>query len=200
VTTPEELDKVMKKVGPAMQASTKAMAGPNYAEVKAQMAIVKQGVLDSQQFWIEHKKEDALKFNKETLAKLDDFDKLIATDTVDTAAAAASLKAVGAACRQCGRRRARPAPVDPHVGHARGHRAPRLRRRGRPDDGAHRGGGDAARAVRDRPRNDPGRAAQRPRLRRDQLVTGGAGSAQGEHTASVTLDSRNAARREWVGG
>jgi len=101
VTTPEELDKVMKKVGPAMQASTKAMAGPNYAEVKAQMAIVKQGVLDSQQFWIEHKREDALKFNKDTLAKIDEFEKTVATDTVDAAAAGASLKAVGAACRSC---------------------------------------------------------------------------------------------------
>ena len=36
--------------------------------------------------------------------------------------------------RGCGRRRARPAPVDPHLGHARGDRAPRLRRRRRPDD------------------------------------------------------------------
>jgi cytochrome c556 len=101
VTTPEELDKVMKKVGPAMQASQKAMGGPNYAEVKTQIAIVKQGVLDSQQFWIEHKREDALKFNKDTLAKLDDFEKTIATDTVDAAAAGAALKAVGAACRSC---------------------------------------------------------------------------------------------------
>ena len=83
VTTPEELDKVMKKVGPAMQASQKAMGGPNYAEVKTQIAIVKQGVLDSQQFWIEHKREDALKFNKDTLAKLDAFEKTIATDTVE---------------------------------------------------------------------------------------------------------------------
>ena len=101
VTTPEELDKVMKKVGPAMQASQKAMGGPNYAEVKTQIAIVKQGVLDSQQFWIEHKREDALKFNKDTLAKLDDFEKTIATDTVDAAVAGAALKAVGAACRSC---------------------------------------------------------------------------------------------------
>jgi cytochrome c556 len=101
VTTPEELDKVMKKAGPAMQSAGKMIPANQIADARKQIAIVRQAVQDSQQFWIEHKKEDALKFNKDTLAKLDEFDKLIATDTVDTAVAAASLKAVGAACRQC---------------------------------------------------------------------------------------------------
>ncbi len=101
VTTPEELDKVMKKAGPAMQAAGKMIPANQIADARKEIATVRQAVQDSQQFWVEHKKEDALKFNKETLAKLDEFDKLIATDTVDTAAAAASLKAVGAACRQC---------------------------------------------------------------------------------------------------
>jgi len=101
VTTPEELDKVMKKAGPAMQAAGKAVGASQFAEVRNQITIVRQAVLDSQQFWIEHKREDALKFNKDTLAKIDDLQKLIATDTVDAAAAAASVKTVGAACRSC---------------------------------------------------------------------------------------------------
>ncbi|MEO7272946.1 MAG: hypothetical protein ABIX28_24075 [Vicinamibacterales bacterium] len=101
VTTPEELDKVMKKAGPAMQAVGKAVGASQFAEARTQIAIVRQAVQDSQQFWVEHKREDALKINKETLAKLDDFQKMIATDTVDAAAAGASIKAVGAACRQC---------------------------------------------------------------------------------------------------
>ena len=101
VTTPEELDKVMKKAGPAMQATQKAVGAGAYADVKTQIAIVKQAVLDSQAFWIEHKKEDALKFNKETLAKIDAFEQLVSAPTVDAAAAAASLKAVGGSCRTC---------------------------------------------------------------------------------------------------
>jgi cytochrome c556 len=101
ITTPEELDKVMKKAGPAMQATQKAVGAGSYAEVRTQIATVRQAVLDSQTFWIEHNREDALKFNKDALAKLDDFQKLVATDTVDAAAAAASLKAVGGACRSC---------------------------------------------------------------------------------------------------
>jgi cytochrome c556 len=103
VTTPEELEKVMKKAGPAMQASQKAMGAGSYAEVRTQIATVRQAVLDSQTFWIEHKRDDALKFNKDTLAKIDEFEKTVATDTVDAAAAKASLTAVGAACRSCHR-------------------------------------------------------------------------------------------------
>ena len=101
VTTPEQLDKVMKKVGPAMQATQKAMAAGTFADVKTQLAIVRQGVLDSQSFWVEHKREDALKFNKDTLAKIDAFQALVGAEKVDPAAAGASLKEVGAACRSC---------------------------------------------------------------------------------------------------
>jgi hypothetical protein len=101
ITTPEELEKVMKKAGPAMQATQKAMGAKSYAEVRTQIATVRQAVLDSQTFWIEHKRDDALKFNKDALAKIDEFQKTVATDTVDAATAAASLKAVGAACRSC---------------------------------------------------------------------------------------------------
>ena len=101
ITTPEELDKVMKKVGPANQATQKAINSNNFAEARTQIAIVKQGVLDSQTFWVEHKREDALKFNKDTLAKLGDLEKVLATDPVDPAAAMAAFKTAGASCRSC---------------------------------------------------------------------------------------------------
>ncbi len=101
ITTPEQLDKVMKKSGPAMQATQKAMGAGSFADARTQMATVKQAVLDSQTFWVEHKREDALKFNKDTLAKIDAFEKLIAGDKVDPATATAALKEVGAACRAC---------------------------------------------------------------------------------------------------
>ena len=101
VSTPEELDKVMKGVGKANQGVQKAMTAKSYADVRSQIATVRQGVLDSQNFWIEHKRDDALKFNKDTLAKIDEFQKVIATDTVDETVAQSALKAVGAACRSC---------------------------------------------------------------------------------------------------
>ncbi len=91
----------MKGVGKANQGVQAAMKSKAYADVRTQMAAVRQGVLDSQNFWIEHKRDDAVKFNKDALAKIDEFQKVVATDTVDETGAQSALKAVGAACRSC---------------------------------------------------------------------------------------------------
>ena len=72
-----------------MQATQKAVGAGAFADVKTQIATVRQGVLDSQNFWIEHKRDDAVKFNKDALAKIDEFQKVVATDTVDTRRAVA---------------------------------------------------------------------------------------------------------------
>ena len=101
VTTPEELDKTMKKVQPAMQAAQKAMKSESYADARAQLAIVKQAMDDSHEFWVIHKKEDAIKSNRDTVTKLEEVDKLLAATPVDTAAVAAAMKAVGGACLSC---------------------------------------------------------------------------------------------------
>jgi cytochrome c556 len=101
VTTPEQLDKVMKQVQPAMGAANKAFKAQAFADVRKNLATVKENVLLSQSFWIEHKKDDAVKMNKDTLAKIEALEKLVATDTVDAPAAEAALKEVGASCRAC---------------------------------------------------------------------------------------------------
>jgi cytochrome c556 len=101
VTTPEELDKVMKKVQPAMQAAQKALKAESYADTRAQLAIVKQAMVDSHEFWVIHKKDDAIKTNEETVAKLETVDKLLSATPVDTAAVQAALKEMGASCNAC---------------------------------------------------------------------------------------------------
>jgi cytochrome c556 len=100
VTTPEQLDKVMKSAGPAMRNTQKALQSGAFADAKKELATVRAAVLDSQSFWIEHKKEDAVKLNKESLAKLDALDKLLG-ETPEAATAAAALKAVGGSCSAC---------------------------------------------------------------------------------------------------
>jgi len=99
VTTPEQLDKVMKQV--QMPAIQKALKSQAYADARKAVATAKENVLISQSFWIEHKKDDAVKMNKESIAKLEALEKLIATDTVDQPAVEAALKEVGASCRSC---------------------------------------------------------------------------------------------------
>src|SRR5688572_22458601 len=100
VTTAEELDKVMKKAS-AFRQVDKAVQSNNAADAKAQLAIVKAAVLESQSFWVTHKKDDALKMNKESLAKLDELDKVLSAGTLDVSAATAAFKVAGGACRSC---------------------------------------------------------------------------------------------------
>jgi cytochrome c556 len=101
VTTQEELDKTMKKVGQAMQATQKAIKSNEFAEAAKQLAIVKQAVDDSREFWVIHKKEDAIKANKETIAKFEAAEKLLTGPKPDANTALGALKELGGACRTC---------------------------------------------------------------------------------------------------
>jgi cytochrome c556 len=101
VTTPEALDKAMKKVQPAMQAAQKALKSEAFADVKPQLATIRQVMLDSREFWVLHKKDDAIKANQDVVAKLDAVDKLLSAAPVDPAAVVAGMKEMGAACLSC---------------------------------------------------------------------------------------------------
>jgi cytochrome c556 len=101
VTTPEELDKTMKKVQQANQAVGKAVGSGAFAEAAKQLATVKQGVDDSREFWVMHKKDDAIKFNKDVIAKIEAAEKLLTAPTPDAPAAVAAVKQIGPACRAC---------------------------------------------------------------------------------------------------
>jgi cytochrome c556 len=100
VSTPEELDKVMKKAG-AFRQVDKAIQSQNAADAKAQLAIVKQAVLDSQSFWLAHRKPDAVILNKKSLVRLDELDKALSADPLNLPAVAAAYKEAGASCRAC---------------------------------------------------------------------------------------------------
>jgi cytochrome c556 len=100
VTTAEELDKIMKKAS-AFRQVDKAIQSNNAADARKQLEIVENAVKESQSFWITHKKDDAVKMNKESLAKLDELEKVLSADSLDVAAATAAFKQAGGACRSC---------------------------------------------------------------------------------------------------
>ena len=77
VTTPEEFDKAMKPAGrrDAEHGQGRSRLAP-YADVKKELAALKTALADTQCFWVLHKKDDAVKMNKESLAKLEAFEKL----------------------------------------------------------------------------------------------------------------------------
>ncbi|CAN5747625.1 hypothetical protein BH24ACI4_BH24ACI4_16500 [soil metagenome] len=99
--TEEELDKAMKRAQPAMGAANKAIQASNAEEAARQLAIVKGVIVDTQVFWVVHKKEDAIKANKETVAKIDEIEKLLTGPSPNPTAAQAALKELGASCRTC---------------------------------------------------------------------------------------------------
>jgi cytochrome c556 len=101
VSTPEDLSEQMKKVGPANEAITKALPAGNFAEVRTQLAIIRQAVAASENFWVEHKRDDAVKFTKDALTKLDAFAKTVEGAAPDAAAAGTASRELGAACRSC---------------------------------------------------------------------------------------------------
>jgi cytochrome c556 len=101
VATPEELDKMMKNVQTANQAAGKAIKSGAFADAAKQLASVKKAVDDSREFWIQHKKEDAIKFNKETIAKIEAAEKVLTGPGPDATSAMEAMKQVGAACRSC---------------------------------------------------------------------------------------------------
>ena len=101
VTTPEQLDQAMKKVGPASRAVPKALASGNMAEVKTQLEIMKQALTDASNFWVVNKRDDAVKFSTETLAKVDAYLKLVSGPAPDPAAAAGAGKEMQGTCGAC---------------------------------------------------------------------------------------------------
>ena len=102
VTTPEELDKAMKALQQAQMAAGKAINSGDFAEGTKQLALVKKALEDSREFWVTHKKDDAIAANKETVTKLEEVQKMLAAPTPDGSAVMAAMKqTVGPACRQC---------------------------------------------------------------------------------------------------
>ena len=100
VTTAKQLDEIMKKAS-AFRQVDKAIQSNNAADARKQLEIVENAVKESQSFWITHKKDDAVKMNKESLAKIDELEKVLSADTLDIAAATAAFKQAGGACRSC---------------------------------------------------------------------------------------------------
>ena len=101
VTSVEELDKTMKKVGPASRAVPKAIASGNLAEAKTQLEIMRQGLVDAENFWVLNKKDDAVKFNKEAVAKLDEYIKVVGTAPANAEAITAAGRALQPTCGAC---------------------------------------------------------------------------------------------------
>jgi cytochrome c556 len=101
--TAEDLDKAMKKVGTTQQAINKAIQATAYADAKKQVEIVKTTLVDAENFWTLNKKDDAVKFSRDTIAKLDALDKALSDKAPDSAKVTAAYKEAVGSCAGCHR-------------------------------------------------------------------------------------------------
>ena len=101
VTSPAELDAAMKKIGPAQGAAGKAIQSSDFAAAKAQVAIVKQTLTDAENFWVTNKKDDAIAFSKDSIAKVTAVEQALSAPAPDQQAVLAAFKAVGGTCGAC---------------------------------------------------------------------------------------------------
>jgi len=101
VASPEDLDKTMKKIAPAQTAAAKAIQSMAWSDAKAQITIVKQALSDTEPFWVAHKKDDAVKMLKDSIAKITAVEEAVSAPMPDQQAALAAFKQVGATCAAC---------------------------------------------------------------------------------------------------
>jgi cytochrome c556 len=97
----EQLDRVMKKDGPAQQALVKAIVAGNQAAAKQNLLTLQQGIAEAQTFWVANKRTDALDFSKTVLKKLDGLDKLLSAPNFDSTAALAAVQDLNKSCTDC---------------------------------------------------------------------------------------------------
>ena len=99
--TPEGLDKAMKRLQPANAAAGKAIQSMAYTDAKAQVAIVKQALIDADAFWVASKRDDGIKLSKDAIAKVTALEKALAAPAPDQQAVLAAQKQVGGTCASC---------------------------------------------------------------------------------------------------
>jgi cytochrome c556 len=97
----EQLDRVMKKDGPAQQALVKALVAGNQPAAKQNLLTLQQGIAEAQTFWVANKRTDAIQFTRTVLRKLDTLDKLISASTLDSTAALDAVKDLNQSCTDC---------------------------------------------------------------------------------------------------
>ncbi len=97
----EEFVRMMKSVGANWEGTTALIGTGDFAETKRRLTRSREQLAVTITFWRDHKKDDAVKMLRATLAKMDDLDAVLSVETVDAGAAAALARQVAGACDTC---------------------------------------------------------------------------------------------------
>ena len=99
--TAEDLDKAMKKIGPANGAMNKAIKSQAWADAKKQVAIIEEALEDAHNFWVVRKKDDAVKMSNDAIAKVKALESALERSSPDSAAVMAAAKEFAGSCLGC---------------------------------------------------------------------------------------------------
>lgn len=100
-TTPEDLDKAMKKIAPANGALNKAIKSAAWADAKKHAIAVEAALVDAHHFWVVKKKDDAVKMSNDALAKVKSLKGTIDAPAPDSTAVMAAAKEFASSCLGC---------------------------------------------------------------------------------------------------
>jgi cytochrome c556 len=101
IFTRDDFVKFMKTVGQNFGAVNASVAAGDFEAAKSQLTRSREQLAVTVTFWRDRKRDDALKFLKETVTRMDELDEAFSTEQVDKARVAAVLKQVNASCESC---------------------------------------------------------------------------------------------------
>lgn len=100
-TTPDDLDKAMKKIAPANGALNKAIKSAAWADAKKHAIAVEEGLVDAHNFWVVKKKDDAITMSRDAQAKLKALKTTLDAPAPDSTAVMAAAKEFASSCLGC---------------------------------------------------------------------------------------------------
>jgi cytochrome c556 len=101
VFTREDFFKFMKSVAQNFGAVTASIGSGDFEAGKSQLTRSREQLAVTVTFWRDRKRDDALKFLKDTLTRMDQLDDGLSEEKIDPAKVGAALQQVNAACEAC---------------------------------------------------------------------------------------------------
>ena len=101
IFTRDDFVKFMKTVGQNFGAVNASVAAADFESAKSQLTRSREQLGVTVTFWRDRKRDDALKFLKQTLTRMDELDEALSVETIDRARVGAALKQVNASCESC---------------------------------------------------------------------------------------------------
>lgn len=99
--TAEDLDKAMKKIGPASGAMNKAIKAMAWADARKQVEALEDALEDTHNFWVVTKRADAVKMSNDSVAKIKSLKVALDAAPPDTAKVTAAAKEFASTCLGC---------------------------------------------------------------------------------------------------